>query len=359
VTSPLPATRKLTVGAATVLLLLATAAFTGVEHAGARSAEVFHSADGALCPFPLDVTVKGTDHATAGLGLWLIGPSTITLRNALTGRTAVIDAPGSYSVDPANGSVSFSGQRVWFAGTGAQVPFLSTRGKGRLVAPLYLLSAAGTQARVIDPCALVSASPPSTRPATTPAPWKLPTDALSRIGYAGLTPVLGALIRHDHVHLDVLVDGRKVTVPAGVGEAEPVDDGPCPPGPLFGDCATHHFFTAKVAYSPVHTHSTSGIIHIESDRRRSFTLGQFFDEWGVRLDSTCIGGYCTGHGKELRVYVDGKRAAGSPRGIVLTNHQEIAVVFGSPGDFDHVPASYTGGWPGAGCGGVGEHSCLP
>jgi hypothetical protein len=359
VTRFLPATRKLAIGAVAVILVLVASAFTGVELDGSHSVQVFNSVDRALCPFPLDVTVRGNDQATAALGLWLIGPSTITLRDALTGRTAVIEAPGAYSVDPANGSVSFSGRRVWFSATGAHVPFLSTSGRGKLVAPLFLLSAAGARARVIDPCALVSASPPSTTPVATPAPWGLPTDALSQIGYAGLTPVLGALIRHDHVHLDVLVNGHTVTVPAGVGQAEPVDDGPCPPGPLFGDCATHHFFTAKVAYSPLHTHSTSGIIHIESDRGGTFTLGEFFDEWGVRLDSSCIGGYCAGHGKELRVYVDGKRAAGDPRGVVLTNHQEIAVVFGSPGDFEDVPSSYTGGWPGAGCGGVGEHSCLP
>ena len=44
---------------------------------------------------------------------------------------------------------------------------------------------------------------------------------------------------------------------------------------------------------------------------------------------------------------------------MLGNHQEIAVVFGGPGDFDAVPSTYTGGWPGLGCGGAGERPCLP
>ena len=191
----------------------------------------------------------------------------------------------------------------------------------------------------------------------THAPWRLPAYALSRIADAGLTPLLGRLVRHDHVHLDVVVNGRKVTVPAGVGLAEPVDGGPCPAGSqLQGDCVTHHIYAAAVANSPLHTHSASGLIHVEPDRPGTYTLGQFFDEWGVRLDSRCIGGYCAGKGKELRAYLDGHRIGGDPRRIVLGNRQEIALIFGSQGDFADIP-TYRGGWPGLGCGGKGEPSC--
>jgi hypothetical protein len=62
---------------------------------------------------------------------------------------------------------------------------------------------------------------------------------------------------------------------------------------------------------------------------------------------------------ELRVFVDGKRVSRDRQSIVLSNRQEIAVVFGGPGDFGSVPSTYTGGWPGLGCGGAGERSCLP
>ena len=115
----------------------------------------------------------------------------------------------------------------------------------------------------------------------------------------------------------------------------------------------------KDADSPLHTHSSSGIIHVEPDRPGTYTLGEVFDEWGVRLSSTCIGGYCAGGGNELRAYVNGKRVSGDPRQIVLTDRQEIAVVYGGPADFRSVPSKYTGGWPGLGCGGSGEPSCLP
>lgn len=351
-----PATRRLG-GAAFAILAVV---FTGVGLAGSPSARVAHSVDTGLCSFPLDVTVtsKGVTRpvSTDVLRFEFSGPHTIKLRNASTGRTAILDSSGPTFVDTMTGSITFGGHQVWFWSTGKNVPFVSTDGAGSLKAPGYVLSGAGN-ARVIDPCALVG-KPASTQPVTTPAPWKLPANALSRIEYAGLTPLVGTLIRHDHVHLDVIVNGKNVPIPAGVGLAEPMDAGPCPASPLpQGDCATRHIFTAQVANSPLHTHSTSGIIHIEPDRPGTLTLGQFFDEWGVRFNSSCVGGYCAGGGKQLRVYVGGKRVSGDPRAIVLTNRQEIAVVFGGPGDFAAVPSTYKKGWPGLGCGGAREHAC--
>jgi len=177
-----------------------------------------------------------------------------------------------------------------------------------------------------------------------------------------IDPVTSDLIRHDHVHLDLIVDGRKVVVPAGVGQIEPVDrgPGPCPPPPenlAIGDCAPGHFFTPNVAFSPLHPHSTSGIVHIESDRKGAFTLGQFFDEWRVRFTARCLGSYCSGRRKALRVFVDGRRVARDPRRLVLLDRQEIAVVFGDAGAFGSVPSTYTKRWP-IGCGGPGERACV-
>jgi hypothetical protein len=225
-----------------------------------------------------------------------------------------------------------------------------------------MTDAGGSHPRVVDPCALLAPSPTSTGPATTFAPWGLPAFALSQIAYAGLTPVTRPLIRHDHVHLDIVVDGKKIPIPAGVGQAEPTDDGPgrCPPPPSpppDGDCAAGHFTTPKVAISPLHPHTTSGIVHIESDRPARFTLGSFFDEWGVRFTASCLGGYCTRGAEELRIYVDGRRVRGDPRDVVLADGQEIAVVFGGAGAFAHIPSRFPGRRPN-GCGGPGEHSCF-
>ena len=342
------------------VLVLVSATFAAAGATAAPSQVVFEGIDRGLCPFPLAVVIR-TDGppspATPALHFKLIGPATIVLRNGSTGRTATLESSGSYTVS-AHGSIAFRGRRLWYWATGERVPFAATTGAGSLNAPTYVLSRGGSNTEAIDPCALVAASPTSTRPAATTAPWELPAYALSQMAYARLTPLIGRLIRHDHVHLDVIVDGKKVTIPAGVGLAEPHDSGPCPPNPIStGDCSTHHIFVAEVANSPIHTHSSSGIIHIEPDRPGIYTLGEFFDEWGVRLTDSCLGGYCTGDGKELRVYVNGKRVAGGLRQVALTDRQEIAVVFGAPRDFRSVPATYTGGWPGLGCGGAGEPSC--
>jgi hypothetical protein len=345
-------------------LVLLTAAFAALGIGGSPAAPTFRAVDTRLCPFPLEITVAGKagtgETSTTALRFTFSGPRTITLRNGRTGRIAVLRATGSYSVDTRTGTITFGGRQVWFWSTGKHVPFLITDGTGRLKAPSFVLAPGSSRARTVDPCALVAPAAPPTAPRRTPAPWPAPRYALSRIAYSGLTPLLGTPIRHDHVHLDVIVDGREVTVPAGVGIAEPADTGPCPPlGGKRGDCATGHVYFGQVANAPLHTHSASGLIHIEADRRGRYTLGQFFDEWGVRLDARCVGGYCTSGKKELRVFVDGRRRRGDPRAIVLGNHQELAVVYGGSGAFRRVPRSYAGGWPGGGCGGPGERSCLP
>jgi hypothetical protein len=332
------------------VIFAVAAALAGAALGAAPSTQILHSRDTRLCPFTLDVTVVRR-LATRRVGtkeLQLVGPTTVTLRNASTGRTAALRAAGSATLDAATGTTSFSGPQLWL-GPENHVPYLSTEGRQR-------------RPRVIDPCVFVAPARPALAPGGGRAPWPLPSFPLSRIAAAGLVPVTGALIRHDHVHLDVIVERRPVTIPAGVGQVEPVDrgPGPCPPPPesrSIGDCAPGHFFTAAIALSPLHPHSTSGIVHIEADRPGTFRLGQFFDEWGVRFDASCVGAYCSGAGKELRVYVDGRRVSGDPRRLVLGNRQEIAVVFGGAGDFGSVPSEYAKQWP-AGCGGHGEPSCL-
>ncbi|HEY3921574.1 MAG TPA: hypothetical protein VGL76_05610 [Gaiellaceae bacterium] len=322
----------------------------------------FDTVDGDLCPFPLDVSITGPlkndEPATTALALAFTGRTTILIRNEKTGRSVTLTSSGPTTVSRSN-TVTFSGHHVWFWLAAPRIPYLATDGSGTFRAPRFLLSGSA-KAKVLDPCALVAPARPSTKPRATRAPWGLPAYPLTQMAYAGFTPLLGNLLRHDHVHLDLRVDGRKVTVPAGVGLVQPVDRGPCPPSPgnlPQGDCTTKNVYTAAVANSPVHTHSSSGIIHIETDRKGTVTLGAFFDEWGVRLTSSCVGGYCTGGGKQLRAYVNGRRVTGSPRKIVLTNRQEVALVYGRASAFRSVPAKYAGGWPGLGCGGPGEFSC--
>ena len=62
---------------------------------------------------------------------------------------------------------------------------------------------------------------------------------------------------------------------------------------------------------------------------RAFTLGQFFGVWGVRLTPRCLGGYCSSTGKRVWVFVDGRRISDDPRLVVLAEHEEIVVAYGT------------------------------
>lgn len=152
----------------------------------------------------------------------------------------------------------------------------------------------------------------------TPPPWDPPADAVRYIRAAGLPPLEaeGAKV-HYHAHLDVLVDGEAVTVPAFIGIDEQAR-----------------------RISPLHTHTPDGIVHVEAPRKDTFTLGQLFTEWNVRLTETCLGSLCAGSGKSLRLYVDGKARPGDPATLVLAAHQQIALVYGDATAQQQVPSSY-------------------
>jgi hypothetical protein len=158
--------------------------------------------------------------------------------------------------------------------------------------------------------------------ADTSPPWPLPADARPYIAAAGLM-VLGEeqLEVHYHAHLDVIADGQKVTVPAGVGFV--VEDG------------------KATGITVLHTHDTSGVVHIESATRSPYTLGQFVTEWGVALSSSQLGGLHADADHVLQTYVNGRRFDGDPATIRLKRHLEIAIWYGPTGQKVTVPKSYT------------------
>jgi len=157
--------------------------------------------------------------------------------------------------------------------------------------------------------------------AATPPPWSLPGNARPFIAAAGLQ-VLGqeALSVHYHAHLDIIVNGSAVPVPADLGFVIANGQG--------------------LGITVLHTHDTSGIVHIESPTNSPYTLGQFFTEWGVRLGPGEIGGLTNTNGNALRVYVDGKVFSGDPASIVLRSYQEIALWYGPTTTTPQVPSTY-------------------
>jgi len=149
---------------------------------------------------------------------------------------------------------------------------------------------------------------------TGPAPWPNPDNVAARIDAAGLpSSSTESLQVHYHAHLDIFVNGSSEPVASSIGRED------------------------ASLFSPLHTHATSGLLHIEAPQDQHFTLGMLFTEWGVRLTNDCVGGYC-GPNTKIHAYVDGSRSAQPISAIVLKKGEEIAIVIGSP------PATIPSSW---------------
>ncbi len=118
---------------------------------------------------------------------------------------------------------------------------------------------------------------------------------------------------HYHAHLSIFINGFSYLVPGGIGIKPP-------------DCIYW-----------LHTHDTSGIIHIESPENNTFKLGQFFDIWGQKFNNSQIFDFKADNSTDtatdtaLTVYLNGtaiKRT--SYRDIPIVNHEDIVIVYGAP-----------------------------
>lgn len=162
---------------------------------------------------------------------------------------------------------------------------------------------------------------------STNTPWPPETDnlrvRLATIGLPALSQEGTAL--HIHQHMDIYIHGTHVNIPAFIG----VND-------------TEGFI------SPIHTHDELNIIHVESPTIQKFTIGQFFDIWGLFFNDKCIGGYCTNSSasptntdNKLQVFVNGKEVLSDYRNIELTAYEEIVVTYGKTSELPSpVPSSF-------------------
>ena len=156
---------------------------------------------------------------------------------------------------------------------------------------------------------------------TGPPPWPPEYAFLQqRLQALGLPagPSMAANVHH-HDLLQIFIHGQAVTVPANIG----IDQ-------------TAGYLTS------LHTHDTSGIMHVESPEARDFTLGEFFDVWGVRLTSDCIGGDCNTGDDQLRAYVNGTAYTEDPRTIPLGQHDDIVLTYGTEAEQPSpIPSTYS------------------
>lgn len=79
----------------------------------------------------------------------------------------------------------------------------------------------------------------------------------------------------------------------------------------------------------LHTHDSTGIVHVETDAAKAFTLGQFFAVWGKNVTRSDIAGLPG----TVRYYLVDKEVIspfnGTPGDIELLDQREILIVVGT------------------------------
>ena len=121
---------------------------------------------------------------------------------------------------------------------------------------------------------------------------------------------------HIHAHLTLFVNGTARQVPAGIGI----------PGATGQNSPQGQFISNGKCFYWLHTHAADGIVHIESPVHRTYTLGNFFDEWGQPLGPNQVGP-ARGH---VTALYNGKVYQGNPRDIPLNAHAQIQLEVGTP-----------------------------
>ncbi len=117
------------------------------------------------------------------------------------------------------------------------------------------------------------------------------------------------MVLHNHVTLNVTFNGQPMTVPAFIGI---VEVGKAENPLLYGDHTLDKY--GMQGMSPLHTHDASRTIHVESNTKREFTLGEFLDIWkGLDLN-----------GKTVQATLNGNPVSDF-RNIVLNDRDSISL----------------------------------
>jgi hypothetical protein len=121
------------------------------------------------------------------------------------------------------------------------------------------------------------------------------------------------IIMHFHPHLTITIEGKPMTLPGQIG-IDPT---------LWKDHSLDQYGMQAMSdgmqgMSPLHTHDNSGIIHVESNTNRTYTLGQFLDNWGG-LNVT---------GKTVKATVNGSKPVSDFRNLILKNGEQINLQVG-------------------------------
>ncbi len=129
-------------------------------------------------------------------------------------------------------------------------------------------------------------------------------------------PIISNEPMHIHPHLALFRDAQAATLPEDIGRnpARWVDH------TLDGYADT----SAATAVSPLHTHDTTGDIHVESRVTRDYTLGEFFAVWGQPIGPTDTVELIPDAAHNLTMTVDGVPSTAWGN-LVLQDGQQIEI----------------------------------
>lgn len=209
--------------------------------------------------------------------------------------------------------------------------------KSLVVASLAILGACGGGDNHSSPVVAADPAPqPTPNPAPTPTPTPTPTPdptpapvtILLAPGYTELSATVtfstvywpewthtgNAAVDgvtcaksedyHRHALVSIYLNAQRLALPTSIGRAS--------------------------CHYELHTHDGSGVVHIETDVPKTFTLGQFFALWGQPLSTAGVAGL---PGTPAYYIVDNEkitRYTGDPGAIVLDPHREVLIVTGTP-----------------------------
>jgi hypothetical protein len=150
---------------------------------------------------------------------------------------------------------------------------------------------------------------------TTKPPWGPEYAHLAeRLRALGL-PAGGPEKFHIHAMLHIYVNGLLVPLPADIG----IDK-------------------SRHIESSMHSHDRTGIIHMEAAHPYSYTLGDFFAVWGVKLGPAQVGGLTGEGGDRLHFFLKG-RPLKNPAAYVLRRYDSVVIGYGPVASFPHNPST--------------------
>lgn len=106
---------------------------------------------------------------------------------------------------------------------------------------------------------------------------------------------------HIHPHLEIIINGEKQTIPANIG----ID---------------------SICMRPVHTHDSTGMIHIEWKRKRDFTLEEFFRVWGKTFNQSQILDFKVDENHEIIMSVNGERSEEYEE-LIMRDRDKISIIY--------------------------------